>query len=73
MKKSKTGRVPAWVLSHLKRYGNCAIGRRSQKNSEMNYCPSYEKRVTIVSSSRSIIAGKEKAERPISSDAYAET
>ena len=28
MKQSKTGRVPAWVLSHLKRYGNCAIGRK---------------------------------------------
>ena len=31
MKKSKTGRVPAWVLSHLKRYGNCAIGRKIAK------------------------------------------
>ena len=73
MKKSKTGRVPAWVLSHLKRYGNCAIGRKIAKELGDELLPSYEKRVTIVSSSRSIIAGKEKAERPISSDAYAET
>lgn len=31
MKKAKTGSVPAWVLSHLKRYGNCAIGRKIAK------------------------------------------
>ena len=31
MKQSKTGRIPAWVLSHLKRYGNCAIGRKVAK------------------------------------------
>ena len=73
MKQSKTGRVPAWVLSHLKRYGNCAIGRKIANELGDELLPLLREEGYVCELSRSIIAGKEKAERPTSSDAYAET